>query len=198
VTPMSRHRNGWGGRRRHRSDAERELERWTWDAITSRPPIPAHIPRDRPMKIEEIIAAAKRIDPVFAAARAEWEARWVDGMPAHLRDLKARKWEEGRPAAEAQEREARNSKTTLRPLAHRDPSTTAHNGRPSIAHLTPEQRRARKLEQTRASNARKREEHKRDKLRDSFTGHPPINPQSAGGQDAPQCPSSAGQSQGLL
>jgi hypothetical protein len=164
---VSHHRHHWS--RDKRPSIEREWEAWAIKASMARPALP-DVPRPVPMTINQIIAQACAQDAAYAAARAAWEATWVDGMPEHLkayreavnREWAARKEKEAtepRPPRATPSRPKRSARQSCgRKL--RDPNVTAKNGRPSIAHLTPAERRVRKIEQTKASNLRRKQERK--------------------------------------
>jgi hypothetical protein len=79
---VSHHRHHWS--RDKRPQIEREWESYAIRASMARPPLP-DVSRPVPMKIEAIIAQACAQDATYAAARAAWEAEYVDAMPEELK-----------------------------------------------------------------------------------------------------------------
>ena len=124
-----------------RPEAQRIYERHVNFTLARAPVMPMPLPgeaeareRGGPWDIHRILAEIERVRPSVDAARKAWfEARRADMPPL------------GKAWAEAQRAAREPSESAGRP---------AKGTRTSLAHLSPEERRARKLAQTRESNRR--------------------------------------------
>ena len=135
----------------------KELERYHSHTLMFAPHMPNPLPGEReareagrPWTIYEVLAEIEGLKPAVKAARKAWISRRRADMPGHLREFQAARW------AEADARLGTDADLPRAPR-HRD-SAKARNGK--LAHLTPAEKRERKLEQARRSNARRREERK--------------------------------------
>jgi hypothetical protein len=158
-----------------------EWESYTSRVIATAPMMPHPLPCEAtarrlglpPPGIYEVLAEIERLRPSVGEARRLHFARAREEAPevvkGHWVAMAARKVEEEatgsrptpvRPPRATPSRPKRSARQSCgRKL--RDPNVTAKNGRPSINHLTPAERRERKIAQTRASNARRADERKR-------------------------------------
>jgi hypothetical protein len=124
---------------------QRQRDRWTWETLNKAPRMPYPLPGEieEGWDIYRILEEIERLRPIIEAARKEWFERRRAEMPPEVKAWIAEK------AAPLQ----RNS-NCVEPAAPRP--SRSH----PTASLTPEERRARKREQTRLSNQRKRAERK--------------------------------------
>jgi hypothetical protein len=123
---------------------QRQWDRWSWETFARAP----HMPRPLPGEIEEgwdiyrILEEIERLKPIYEAVRKEWFERRRAETPLEVKAWLAE-------AAKATERASTHTPASL----GQSPLRAA-----PLSNLTPEEKRQRKLEQTRESNARKRAE----------------------------------------
>jgi hypothetical protein len=123
------------------SEPQRAYDRWSWETLARAP----HMPYPLPGEIEEgwciyrILEEIERLRPSIEAARKAWFERRRAMMPpevvAWLADAPERASTKGAQGTESQQPQ-----------------------RQRLSHLTPSEKRERKLQQTRESNALKRAE----------------------------------------
>ena len=124
--------------RLHYHHPQRAFDRWVTDTITKAPRMPYPLPGEIEggWDIYRILEEIERLKPSIEAARREWFERRRAEVPEELKAWLVAKVKAGNAPAP-------------RPFRNGDRPT-----------LTPAEKRARKLQQTRESNARKRAERK--------------------------------------
>jgi hypothetical protein len=139
----------------HYHHPQRQRDRWTWETLNKAPRMPYPLPGEieEGWDIYRILEEIERLRPIIEAARKEWFERRRAETPPEVKAWLAEKALKDRPTDRPPE--------TPGPSKPQQPSgspSAQHRPLTCLSHLTPEERRARKREQTRLSNQRKRAE----------------------------------------